>query len=114
MRKSNLILFLLTLTLASAAFGSTMTGLPWESPLQTIGNSLTGPVAGIISLIAIAICGITAAIGHDLSGFVKTLLGIVMIVSVVLGAASLIRILFGTTGAVVSPAAIVQMEGGEP
>lgn len=113
MRMSNLILFSLTMLAASVALGSTMTGLPWESPLQTIGNSLTGPVAGIFSLIAIAICGVAAAIGHDLSGFVKSLIGIVFIISVVLGAASLIRILFGSSGAVLPSAAIVHIEGGQ-
>ena len=32
-------------------------GLPWESPLQQIQQSITGPVAGFIALAAVAIAG---------------------------------------------------------
>ncbi len=114
MKHANMTLILLMLVISPIALGATTTGLPWESPLQTVTNSLTGPVAGFISLIAIAVCGITAAIGQDLSGFVKTLLGIVFIISVVLGAASLIRILFGSTGAVINPASVERLMEESP
>jgi type IV secretion system protein VirB2 len=32
-------------------------GLPWEGPLAKLQASLSGPVAGAISIIAIVICG---------------------------------------------------------
>jgi len=112
MSKTIFSLLAITLLVSTVSFGASTTGLPWESPLQTLGSSLTGPVAGFISLIAIVICGITAAIGQDLSGFIKGLIGVVFVISVILGAASLIRILFGSTGAVISHEVILNVEGG--
>lgn len=114
MNKSSLALFALILLTSSIAIGATTTGLPWETPLQTVGSSLTGPVAGFISLIAIVLCGITAAIGQDLSGFVKGLIAVVFVISVILGAASIIRILFGSTGAVIPIEQLVHTEGAAP
>ncbi len=114
MNKSTFGLLALILFASSVSFGAATTGLPWETPLQTVGSSLTGPVAGFISLIAIVLCGITAAIGQDLSGFVKGLIAVVFVISVILGAASIIRILFGSTGAVISVEQVVHAEGDTP
>jgi type IV secretory pathway VirB2 component (pilin) len=50
------VLVALMLT-APEAFAGTTTGLPWETPLTTIMNSLTGPVALAVSLIAITVTG---------------------------------------------------------
>jgi len=114
MNKSTFALLALFLLVSPLAFGASNTGLPWETPLQTVGTSMTGPVAGFISLIAIVLCGITAAIGQDLSGFVKGLIGVVFVISVILGAASIIRILFGSTGAVISMEYVAPIEGATP
>lgn len=111
MSKTTFVLLATIMLVSTVSFGASTTGLPWESPLQTLGSSLTGPVAGFISLIAIVICGVTAAIGQDLSGFIKGLIGVVFVISVILGAASLIRILFGSTGAVISSELILSSDG---
>jgi type IV secretory pathway VirB2 component (pilin) len=111
MSKTTFGILALALLVSSVSFGAATTGLPWETPLQTIGTSLTGPVAGFISLIAIVLCGITAAIGQDLSGFVKGLIGVVFVISVILGGASIIRILFGSAGAVISTEMISSHRG---
>ncbi|MDG3580098.1 TrbC/VirB2 family protein, partial [Rhizobium sp. YJ-22] len=45
----------IALTLAEPALASSGGGgLPWESPLQQIQQSITGPVAGFIALAAVA------------------------------------------------------------
>ena len=46
-------LFLIEPAFASSGGG----GLPWESPLHQIQQSITGPVAGFIALAAVAIAG---------------------------------------------------------
>jgi type IV secretion system protein VirB2 len=76
-------------------------GMPWETPLSTIQDSLTGPVAGVISLIAVVVCGVALIFGGDFSGFVRGLINVVVVISIVVGASSLISRLFGTSGAVI-------------
>jgi type IV secretion system protein VirB2 len=73
--------------------------MPWETPLQTIGTSLSGPVAGVISLIAIVVCGITLIWGGEIGDFAKKLVYVVMVIAVLVGASSLVTTLFGTSGA---------------
>ena len=64
--------------LAPAAFASSA-GMPWESPLQRLVQSLTGPVAKAIGIAAIVIAALGMAIsegGHTLKTFLKILLGL--------------------------------------
>lgn len=83
------------------AFASTTGGgLPWESPLQTIKASLTGPTAFIISLVAIVAAGVGLVFGGEFSGFVKTLIYIVLVIALIVGSASFMNI-FGTSGALI-------------
>lgn len=102
MRKS---LFILLLGLFAAEFALAAAsggGLPWESPLNTIKDSLTGPVAGVISLVAIVVSGVALIFGGDFSGFVRGLINVVLVISIVIGASSLLSNLFGSSGAVIS------------
>ena len=46
-------------------------GLPWESPLQQIQQSITGPVAGFIALAAVAIAGAMLIFGGELNDFAR-------------------------------------------
>lgn len=94
-----LLFSLLAADLALAASGGG--GMPWETPLSTIQDSLTGPVAGVISLIAVVVCGVALIFGGDFSGFVRGLIKVVVVISIVVGASSLISRLFGTSGAVI-------------
>jgi type IV secretion system protein VirB2 len=86
---------------ALASTSSSGTAMPWESPLQTIATSLSGPVAGVISLIAIVICGITLIWGGEIGEFAKKLVYVVMVIAVLVGASSLISTLFSSSGALV-------------
>ena len=52
-----LVLFMLVLTAAPSFASSSGTALPWESPLTTVKNSLTGPVALAVSTCALFACG---------------------------------------------------------
>jgi type IV secretion system protein TrbC len=51
---------------AALAAGSNM---PWEQPLQQILDSIQGPVAKIVAVIAIILTGLTWAFGETSGGF---------------------------------------------
>ncbi|EHP6673977.1 TrbC/VirB2 family protein [Campylobacter jejuni] len=97
--KKFLLLFLI-LGLGYALASTTGAGLPWESPLQTIKQSISGPVAFVISLLAIIAAGAGLVWGGELSGFLKTLIYIVIIIALVVGANSFMS-LFTTSGALI-------------
>lgn len=73
-------------------------GLPWESPLQQIQQSITGPVAGFIALAAVAIAGGMLIFGGELNDFARRLCYIALVGGVLLGATQIVA-LFGSTGA---------------
>jgi type IV secretory pathway VirB2 component (pilin) len=43
--------------------------MPWEAPLQSILQSIEGPVAKIIAVIIIIVTGLTLAFGDTSGGF---------------------------------------------
>ena len=86
---------------AAAASTSSSSGLPWESPLSAVATSLTGPVPGAISLVAVAASGLTLVFGGELNEFAKRMAYLVMVLGVLLGAAKLISGL-GLSAAVIA------------
>jgi len=70
--------------------------LPWETPLQKILESLSGPVAKILGVIAIIIAGFGIALGEAGSG-VRRLFQVIFGLSIVFSAASLVVSLFGVS-----------------
>lgn len=81
---------------ATPSFAAT-TGLPWEGPLTTLQNSLTGPVALAISLIAILVCGGLLIFGGELGDFAKRMVMLVLVIAVVVGGGNILATLFGFT-----------------
>jgi type IV secretion system protein TrbC len=69
-------------------------GLPWETPLQTVSKSLTGPVAKAIGVVALAASGGMLAFGGELGEFTKRILMVVLALAVMLLANNFIN-LFG-------------------
>jgi type IV secretion system protein VirB2 len=84
--------------LAFPALASSGGSLPWESPLQQIQASITGPVAGAIALAAVAIAGGMLIFGGELNDFARRLVYIVLVAGILLGATNIVG-LFGATGA---------------
>ena len=66
------------------AGGSSM---PWEAPLQSILESIEGPVAKIVAVIIIIVTGLSLAFG-DTSGGFRRLVQIVFGLSIAFGASS--------------------------
>lgn len=87
--KSVLVLFALVAAFPILA----QSGLPWESPLQNLAQSLTGPTAGAIALIALFAAGAVLVFGGEISDFAKRLIYIVIAVSLLIGGAALLRMI---------------------
>ncbi|MGV1768152.1 conjugal transfer pilin TrbC [Rhizobium rhizogenes] len=99
LRTGAMLALLLSVSLAEPALASSGGGgLPWESPLQQIQQSITGPVAGFIALAAVAIAGAMLIFGGELNDFARRLCYVALVGGVLLGATQIVA-LFGATGA---------------
>lgn len=95
-----LALLMLLTTHAHAASGAGG-GLPYEDWLTRIRQSITGPVAFGISVIAIVAAGAMLIFGGDMNGFMKTLVFIVLVLAFVIAAQNTLSAITGT-GAVIA------------
>jgi len=88
---------LLAIALPAHAAGSNM---PWEAPLQSILDSIQGPVARIVAVIIIIATGLTLAFG-DTSGGFRKLVQIVFGLSIAFAASSFFLTFFSFSGGAV-------------
>ncbi len=72
-------------------------GMPWEAPLQTILESIEGPVAKIVAVIIIIVTGLTLAFGDSSGGF-RRLVQIVFGLSIAFAASSFFLSFFSFGG----------------
>ncbi len=77
----------------------TTSSLPWETPLSTLSAELTGPTASAIAIIAIFVSGLGLIFGEDLGKFARSLLMIVIAISLLIGAAKFVPIFATSAGA---------------
>ncbi len=82
-----------------ALAGTSGPAMPWDGPLTTIRDSLSGTIAHILITIAIVIAGLTFAFGQHGSAM-RTVGGIALGGAIALGAVSLMTSL-GWAGALV-------------
>lgn len=78
--------------MASAGSGS---GLPYEDWLTTLKTSISGPFAFVVSFLGVVVCGATLVFGGDLNGFFRGVVVLVMAISFILAANSMMSTLFG-------------------
>ena len=76
------------------AAGSSM---PWEAPLQSILESIEGPVAKIVAVIVIIVTGLSLAFGESSGGF-RRLIQIVFGLSIAFAASSFFLSFFSFGG----------------
>jgi len=76
------------------AAGSSM---PWETPLQSILDSVQGPVAKVVGVLVIVLTGLTLAFG-DTSGGFRRLVQIVFGLSIAFAASSFFLSFFSFGG----------------
>jgi type IV secretion system protein TrbC len=79
------------------AFASegTSGGLPYETWLTNLRNSVTGPVAFALSIVGIVIAGGVLIMGGDLNGFFRTLIFLVLVMALLVGAQNIMSGFFG-------------------
>ena len=83
LRKLVLLIALLLPVAAHAATGGG--GLPWETPLQTLGNSISGPVAYGLSLIGLVVAGgVLIFMGGELNHFARVVVQVVLVISLII------------------------------
>jgi type IV secretory pathway VirB2 component (pilin) len=94
------------LTLASAVLSFPVSAaaggaaLPWEAPLTRLEQSLSGPVAGAIAVIALVAIGVTLVFGGEWNEFARRSVYAVCAIAFIITAATLLTGLF-TVGAAV-------------
>ncbi|BBF82662.1 TrbC/VirB2 family protein [Asticcacaulis excentricus] len=98
---SNLVTVAATTLAISAVFAAPAlaagSGMPWETPLQNILQSIEGPVAKIVSVIIIIVTGLTLAFGESSGGF-RRLIQIVFGLSIAFAASSFFLTFFSFGG----------------
>lgn len=92
-----MVALMLAVVLPAHAAGSNM---PWEAPLQSVLDSIQGPVARIIAVIIIITTGLTLAFG-DTSGGFRKLVQIVFGLSIAFAASSFFLAFFSFSGGAV-------------
>jgi type IV secretion system protein TrbC len=70
-------------------------GLPYETWLTNLRNSVTGPVAFSLAIIGIVVAGGVLIFGGDLNGFFRTLIFIVLVMALIIGAQNILSTFFG-------------------
>jgi len=100
-RKPVFPIVLLWLLAATVVRAATTGALPWETPLHTIAQSLTGPVAFSVSIIGIFATGATLMWGGEMNEFARRAALMGLIVAVIVFATNIMATAFGVTGAVI-------------
>ncbi len=87
------VLFFLPEVVMAAAGGGQP--LPWEGPLTRLADSLTGPVAISIALIAIAAAGAVLIWGGEINRFASMAVYIVIVLGLLVMASNVLQGLYG-------------------
>jgi type IV secretion system protein VirB2 len=67
--------------------------LPYEAGLQSLADSMSGPVAFVISLVGIVACGAMLIFGGEISGFMRTMVFVVLVGAVIVQAGSIVALM---------------------
>ena len=87
----------LSVTVTASSTYASGTGMPWETPLQNVLDSITGPVAKAAGIIAIVIAGLGFAFGES-GGLMRKVMGIVFGLAIAFAAAQWGMTFFGFAG----------------
>jgi type IV secretion system protein VirB2 len=85
--------------------------LPYESWLANLRNSVTGPVAFALSLIGIVVSGGTLILGGDLNGFFRTMMFVVLVMALLVGAQNMMSSFFGRGAEIAAVGEVVHTHG---
>lgn len=94
-----MVLFLPALGFADTATG----GLEWEGVFETVVDSLTGPLAFGVAVVGMVATGAALIFGGEISGVLKSVIGVVFAACVMLLAGPVLRTLFPAAETLPSP-----------
>ena len=96
------------------AFASEGTGgsLPYETWLTNLRNSVTGPVAFALSIIGLVVAGGVLIFGGDLNGFFRTMIFLVLVMALLVGAQNVMGTFFGRGAEIAALEGAVQDQSG--
>ena len=69
--------------------------MPYEGTMKKFKTSLEGPVPFAISLVGIVACGAMLIFGGEISGFMRTMVFLVMVIAVIVQASTVVTFLGG-------------------
>lgn len=106
MRIRNAVLILCVLCIIAiiedSAIASTgAQGFEYEDALEKFSQSITGPVAFFIAIIAMAASGFGIIFGGELTGWIKIACGIICMVGFIVFSSNIYQTLFGVGGALI-------------
>ena len=105
---------LAVIVLSDPAFASSGGGLPWETPLNKVKDSLSGPVALAVGVIAFFAGGAMLVFGGEMTDFARRAALVVLACGFLLGGSNLLTTLYGTTSSSIgAPAAPVSALVGD-
>ena len=84
------------------AAGTANSKLPYESWLTQLRTSVSGPVAFGVAMIGIVVSGAVLIFGGELNGFFRTLVFIVLVMALLVGANSMLTSFFGGSAEIAS------------
>ncbi|MDV3470254.1 TrbC/VirB2 family protein [Stenotrophomonas sp. C3(2023)] len=74
--------------------------LPFVGSMKRVSDSLSGPFATALSIVAIVGAGAMLIFGGDMNGFMRTLIFLVMVIAMIITAGSLVTFLGGSSAVV--------------
>ena len=89
-----LTLCVITMPPEAYAAGTAGGGLPYESALTRLRASITGPVAFTLSLIGIVGAAGVLIFGGELTGFLRMMVFLVLLIAILVGAQNVLTTLF--------------------
>jgi len=96
-RRGRAAIIVAVLTAMSSPAFAGGSGMLWEDPLQKIADSITGPVAKLAGIIAVALAGLAFAFSEG-GGILKKALGIVFGLCIAFAASTFFLPFFGFSG----------------
>ena len=90
-----LMALLLVLNEPSFASSTSGGGLPFDTWLTKISNSITGPFAFSVSIIGLVAAGAALIFGGDMNGFMRSLIFIVLVLAFIIAAKNTLSTITG-------------------
>ena len=95
--------FLLALLATSVHAAPTAGGaLPWDTPIDRIGDAISGPVAYLFGLGGLVVLGVRWIFGGEMGSMTRALLTTIIGLCLLVLAARFLQVLFGVTSALVA------------